>query len=331
MYSDSNSHGSEEIFIYNSLEDNRIITSSSGGTSDIIIENSPEIFGSAEPTQFSKEIFMKKHLDNFVEEEKHYINSEIAQTKDVIEQYVPNRPINQERKFLGPIKLNHEPVLIQKVKPTPRIIHHFDQKTPLNKPNNVNFHKRERGLLNTENSFLPSLKEIAPETKQQPLFNRASAVDKSGSPNVPRNIAKQQSVENTQSNKNQFNISKAKAREIFMRLQTIKNMRSGLGNNDITKQLSVGSQQQSRHGNIQLEVINPRNRNMFLFSPRARMAPLTVISPTERPKIVEAQNIRPREINNRRPPNNVLLLTSPSRSRTQSSNLSSERTLPVFF
>lgn len=327
-YSDSNSNGSEEIFLYNSLEDNRIITSSSGGTSDIIIENPLEIFGSAEPTQFSEEIFMKKHIDNFVKEEKHFINSEIAQTKDVIEQYVPNRPINQERQFLGPIKLNHEPVLVQKVKPTPRIIHHYDQKTPLNRPNNVNFHERERGLLNTENSFLPSLKEIAPETKQQPLFNRASAIDKSGSPNVPRNIAKQQSVENNQSNKNQFNISKAKAREIFMRLQTIKNMRAGLAKNGITKQLSVGSQQQSRNGNKQLEVINPRNRNMFLFSPGVRMGPLTVISPTERPQMVEAQNIRPREINNRRPPNNVLLLTPPTRSRAQSSNLSFQRTLP---
>lgn len=68
MYSDSNSHGSEEVFLYNSLEENRIVASSSGGTSDIIIENSPEIYGSAEPTQFSEEIFIKDHIDNFVKE-----------------------------------------------------------------------------------------------------------------------------------------------------------------------------------------------------------------------------------------------------------------------
>lgn len=184
----------------------------------------------------------------------------------------------------------------------------------------------ERSPLNTGNGFLPSLKEIAPETKKQSLFNRA--IDKSGSLNAPRNIAKQRSVKNTQSSKNPYNISKAKAREIFMRLQTIKNMRAGLVNNDITKQLGVGRQQQSRNGNKHLEAINPINRNMFLFSPRARMAPLTVVSPTERPKMVEAQNIRPREINNGRPANNVLLLTPPSRSRAQPSNLSSQRTLP---
>lgn len=326
MYSDSNSHGSEEVFLYNSLEENRIVASSSGGTSDIIIENSPEIYGSAEPTQFSEEIFLKDHIDNFVKGEKHFINNEIVQTKGVIEEYIPNRPINQERKFRGPIKQNYEPVLIHNVKPTPRIIHHFDQKTPLNKPNNKNFHNMERSPLNTGNGFLPSLKEIAPETKRQSLFNRA--IDKSGSPNVPRNIAKQRSVKNTQSSKNPYNISKAKAREIFMRLQTIKNMRAGLVNNDITKQLGVGRQQQSRNGNKDLEAINPINRNMFLFSPRARMAPLTVVSSTERPKMVEAQNIRPREINNRRPANNVLLLTPPSRSRAQPSNLSSQRTLP---
>lgn len=326
LYSDSNSHGSEEVFLYNSLEENRIVASSSGGTSDIIIENSPEIYGSAEPTQFSEEIFIKDHIDNFVKGEKHFINNEIVQTKGVIEEYIPNRPINQERKFRGPIKQNIEPVLIQNVKPSPRIIHHFDQKTPLNKPNNKNFHNMERSPLNTGNGFLPSLKEIAPETKRQSLFNRA--IDKSGSPNVPRNIAKQRSVKNTQSSKNPYNISKAKAREIFMRLQTIKNMRAGLVNNDITKQLGVGKQQQSRNGNKDLEAINPINRNMFLFSPRARMAPLTVVSSTERPKMVEAQNIRPREINNRRPANNVLLLTPPSRSRAQPSNLSSQRTLP---
>lgn len=326
LYSDSNSHGSEEVFLYNSLEENRIVASSSGGTSDIIIENSPEIYGSAEPTQFSEEIFIKDHIDNFVKGEKHFINNEIVQTKGVIEEYIPNRPINQERKFRGPIKQNYEPVLIQNVKPSPRIIHHFDQKTPLNKPNNKNFHNIERSPLNTGNGFLPSLKEIAPETKRQSLFNRA--IDKSGSPNVPRNIAKQRSVKNTQSSKNPYNISKAKAREIFMRLQTIKNMRAGLVNNDITKQLGVGKQQQSRNGNKHLEAINPINRNMFLFSPRARMAPLTVVSPTERPKMVEAQNIRPREINNRRPANNVLLITPPSRSRAQPSNLSSQRTLP---
>lgn len=326
LYSDSNSHGSEEVFLYNSLEENRIVASSSGGTSDIIIENSPEIYGSAEPTQFSEEIFIKDHIDNLVKGGKHFINNEIVQTKGVIEEYIPNRPINQERKFRGPIKQNYEPVLIQNVKPSPRIIHHFDQKTSFNKPNNKNFHNIERSPLNIGNGFLPSLKEIAPETKKQSLFNRA--IDKSGSLNAPRNIAKQRSVKNTQSSKNPYNISKAKAREIFMRLQTIKNMRAGLVNNDITKQLGVGRQQQSRNGNKDLEAINPINRNMFLFSPRARMAPLTVVSPTERPKMVEAQNIRPREINNRRPANNVLLLTPPSRSRAQPSNLSSQRTLP---
>lgn len=48
LYSDLNLYGSEEVFFYNSFEENRIVVFFSGGISDIIIENILEIYGSVE-------------------------------------------------------------------------------------------------------------------------------------------------------------------------------------------------------------------------------------------------------------------------------------------
>lgn len=326
--SSSTSGGSEEMYIYNSLDKSE--------SQDIIIDNSLEYHGNLEPLTNSEEIVSKEH-HRFVNHE--ITNNRINNGKKtvLIKHYTPERPKIPYNIILGPVGSGFDSRLTKNPKTTL-----ISNKTPLqgtsvrrqhnyiNRPTQLPF-KTQTVLPMKNHVFLPSLSEIAPDVKvkQQPSRQRVADMVKNRSsvPTLQQNTASQQAVKNIMSSRNQLN--SVKAREIFLRLQSIKKMRSGFRKTGNTEKFGVSNDQTYRNNERQSQVMKSRNPNLFLISPMSGTSPVDgFLTRRALNRDRETQGRRPFASNTVTPPNNILILKPPSTPMMFSSiNQSARRSL----
>lgn len=317
--SSTTSGGSEEMYIYNSLDKSE--------SQDMIIDNSLEYYGNSEPPTYSEGMVSKEH-HRFVKHE--IINNRINKGKKtvLIKHYTPERPKIPDNTMLGPVRSGFDSRLTKNPK-TALISNKIplqgtsvrQQYNYINKPTQLPF-KKQTVLPKKNHVFLPSLSKIAPDVKvkQQPSTQRVADMVKSRSSvsTLQQNTASQQAVKNILSSRNLLN--SVKAREIFLRLQSIKNMRSGFKKSGNTRKLGVNNEQTNRNNERQSLVMKSSNPNLFLISPMSGMSPVDgFLTRRALNKDGETQGRRSFASNTVTPPNNILILNPPSTPRMFSS------------
>lgn len=341
LYSDSTSGGSEEVYFYNKI-DNSGVSATSSGISDIFIDNSLENFGRVETIARSKESISEEHF-HVIKQHDNLLGSESSSSREnvILEQYTPPsfNGVQENSNRIVSVRNNHE----------------FGKSGQIMNPIafNVDQHSKQTVLHIRNNKKIGT--GLTDQIKNKPLIQRNTPVMKQidiartnqnhlGTGSVTRNARNRNTLSKTRTNsQNQQmlkNIQRARnllnnerAREIFLRLQRIKNMRTGLSKLDNSGRAVDQPREQPPRLNQRLNFVNSGSRNILLFSPNAGNTPTK--------SILQKQNFDNKVSRTRFPerriptvqtlktPNNILILQPPLTTRISPSINTSQRRLNI--
>ncbi|XP_062578270.1 putative uncharacterized protein DDB_G0286901 [Saccostrea cucullata] len=321
IFPDSNSGGSEEVSLYNNQGNFGLIATSSGETSDIIIDNSNENYGyRSDSIVQSEEVVSIDPFHNDKSEENVFIEEQSVPLPKRNNMRSPERDFSEfhhTRQLIKPSvhKHSNRAMLINNNNVNTRNINNM--RTVVTEPTNTFVTQRNGRRFTNQNQMSPTIQNGPRRFDISKNVKGGNSLLKAQRSN--QNEANIQRVRNEMKNK--------RAREIFLRLQAIRNMRAGLLKRDSSRVAAekVGKQSTRREPIMK----KPDNKNILLLSPgtgnsfsRNDNGPLKTRVPNRRIPLTAKSTM----------PRNLFILQNPFSTRTPapSAASSSKRTLNTF-